>query len=71
MSNSNVIYHREWRDKPLDEPRRRCFASTREIRQLLQAFCAIESALVRAEIIRTVQDAAALGSVKRPPQNSA
>ena len=50
MSNSNVIYLREWRDKLLDEPRRRCFASTREIRQLLQAFCAIESALVRAEI---------------------
>jgi hypothetical protein len=58
MSNSNVIYLREWRDKPLDEPRTRCFASTRETLALLQAFIAIESPLVRGEIIRAAENAA-------------
>jgi hypothetical protein len=67
---SNVIDLREWRSKPTSVPHRRCFASTRETLQLLQAFCAIESTLVRGEIIRTAQDAALLGGVRRPPKRS-
>ena len=68
---SNVIDLREWRNKTLGEPHRRCFASTRETLQLLQAFCEIRSPLVRGEIIRTAQGAAVLGSINRPPKNTA
>ena len=67
----DVIYLRERRKEPISEPRRRCFASTREVLQLLHAFSEIQSTLVRGEIIRTAQDAALLGSIGRPPKNTA
>jgi len=65
---SDVIDLQERRKEPISEPRKRCFASTREVLQLLQAFSEIQSTLVRGEIIRTAQDAALLGSVGRPPE---
>jgi hypothetical protein len=71
MSISNVIDLQVGATSRSMIPARRCFASTRETLQLLQAFCAIESALVRAEIIRTAHAAASLGCVKKPPRNSA
>jgi hypothetical protein len=61
MSNSNVIDLRAWRNKSLDELSGRHFASTQETLLLLKAFMAVESPLIRGEIIRVAQDAALLG----------
>jgi hypothetical protein len=66
MSNSNVIDLRAWRDKPLGELSGRHFASTQETLLLLKAFMAVESPLIRGEIIRVAQDAALLGNINRP-----
>jgi hypothetical protein len=71
MSNSNVIDLRGWRNKALSEAGRRHFASTQETLLLLRAFMAIESPLIRGEIIRTAQDAALLADIGRPPKNTA
>ena len=78
MSNSNVIDLRAWRDKSLGERSGRYFASTQEALLLLKAFMAVESPLIRGEIIRVAQDAALLGTstgrrttsrtIKRPNQ---
>ena len=70
MSNSNVTDLRGWRNKTLSEAGRRLFASTQET-LLLRAFIAIESSLIRGEIIRTAQDAALLADIGRPPKNTA
>ena len=67
MSNSNVINLRAWRDKSLGELSVRHFASTQETLLLLKAFMAVESPLIRGEIIRVAQDAALLGDINRPP----
>jgi len=58
MSNPNLVDLRDWRKKPPLEPRKTCFASTRETLALLQAFIAIENPFVRGEIIRAAQNAA-------------
>jgi len=56
VSNSNVIDLRKVFEKkpPLGEPRK-CFASTRETIELLQAFSRIESAFLRGAIINTAR----------------
>ena len=61
MSNSNVIDLRKVFEKkpPLGEPRK-CFASTRETIELLQAFSRIESAFLRGAIINTAREAATI-----------
>ena len=69
MSNSNVIDLRAWRDKSLGERSGRYFASTQEALLLLKAFMAVESPLIRGEIIRVAQDAALLGDINRPPHD--
>jgi hypothetical protein len=67
MSNSNVIDLRAWRDKPLGELSGRHIASTQETLLLLKTFMAVESPLIRGEIISVAQDAALLGDINRPP----
>ena len=68
---SNVVELREWRNKPVGEqPRQRFYASTQETLALLQAFTAIESPLVRRQIIRAVRNAL-LSNANRPPMNTA
>ena len=69
MSNPNLVDLRDWRKKPPFEPRKSCFASTRETLALLRAFIAIESPLVRAEIIRAAQNAASQ-QPNPPPKNA-
>jgi len=56
MSNPNLVDLRDWRKKPPFEPRKTCFASTRETLALLQAFISIESPLVRAVRLQMVWD---------------
>jgi hypothetical protein len=68
MSNSNLVDLRAWRT-PRYEARKQNFASTHETLQLLRAFCAIESSVVRSEIIKIAQNAAPAGP--RPPENAA
>ena len=65
MSNSNVIDLRKVFEKkpPLAEPRK-CFATTRETVELLQAFSRIESAFLRGAIIKTAREAASI--ITRP-----
>jgi hypothetical protein len=67
MSNYNIIDLRQWRNKPLEEPSKKHFASTQETLALLKAFSTIESPLVRGEILRVAQDAALLGSISPRP----
>ena len=59
MPNSNVIDLRKWCDETAasERPHSKCFATTREIRQLLQAFTGIESSVFRAAIIRATRQA--------------
>ena len=67
MSNSNVIDLRKVFEKkpPLGEPRK-CFASTRETMELLQAFSRIESAFLRGAIINTAREAATIIAPTEP-----
>ena len=67
MSNSNVIDLRKvFEKKPrLGEPRK-CFASTRETIELLQAFSRIESAFLRGAIINTAREAATIIAPTEP-----
>jgi hypothetical protein len=69
MPNPNLVDLRDWRKRPPFEPRKTCFASTRETLALLQAFTAIESPLVRGEIIRAAENAASQ-QPSRPPKNA-
>jgi hypothetical protein len=50
---------------PLGEPRK-CFASTRETIELLQAFSRIESAFLRGAIINTAREAATIIAPTEP-----
>lgn len=72
MSHSNVIDLRKVFEKkaPLGEPRK-CFASTRETIELLQAFSRIESAFLRGAIIKTAREAASIIAPTDPPKSSA
>ena len=67
MSNSNVIDLRKVFEKkpPLSEPRK-CFASTRETIELLQAFSRIESSFLRSAIIKTAREAATIIAPTEP-----
>jgi hypothetical protein len=67
VSNSNVIDLRKVFEKklPLGEPRK-CFASTRETIELLQAFSRIESAFLRGAIINTAREAATIIAPTEP-----
>ena len=67
MSNSNVIDLRKVFEKkpPLGELRK-CFASTRETIELLQAFSRIESAFLRGAIINTAREAATIIAPTEP-----
>jgi len=67
VSNSNVIDLRKVFEKkpPLSEPRK-CFASTRETIELLQAFSRIESAFLRGAIINTAREAATIIAPTEP-----
>ena len=57
MSGSNVIDLREVLEKkPPVAERSKCFASTRETMELLQAFSRIESAFLRGAIIKTARE---------------
>ena len=72
MSNSNVIDLRKVFEKkpPFGEPRK-CFASTRETIELLQAFSRIESAFLRGAIINTAREAATIIAPTEPPKSTA
>ena len=72
MSNSNVIDLRKWRDQTVASQRGRskCFASTREIQELLQAFTRIENSVFRAAIIRAARKTSS-GSPSEPPKSTA
>lgn len=72
MSGSNVIDLREVLEKkpPVGE-RSKCFASTRETMELLQAFSRIESAFLRGAIIKTAREAASMAAPSGPPKSSA
>jgi len=72
VSNSNVIDLRKVFEKkpPLSEPRK-CFASTRETIELLQAFSRIESAFLRGAIINTAREAATIIAPTEPPKSTA
>jgi len=71
MSNSNVIDLRKWRDIAASEhPRSKCFATTREMQELLRAFTRIESPLFRTAIIRTAR-LASPDSPSEPPKSTA
>ncbi len=50
---------------PLGEPRK-CFASTRETIELLQAFSRLESAFLRGAIINTAREAATIIAPTEP-----
>jgi hypothetical protein len=69
MSNPNLVDLRDWRKKPPFEPRKTCFASTRETLALLQAFISIENPVVRGEIIRAAENAAS-HQPSPPPKNA-
>ena len=70
MSNSNIVDFQTWRDNALGASAR-YFGTTHETLLLLKAFGAIESPLIRGEIIRVAQDAAVLGAAGRPPESTA
>jgi hypothetical protein len=67
VSNSNVIDLRKvFEKKPLLGEPRKCFASTRETIELLQAFSRIESAFLRGAIINTAREAATIIAPTEP-----
>jgi len=72
VSNSNVIDLRKWRDETAASQRAysKCFASTREIQELLQAFTRIESPLFRTAIIRTARKVSS-DTPSEPPKSTA
>ena len=72
MSNSNVIDLRKWRDETAASERAhgKCFASTREIQELLRAFTRIESPLFRTAIIRAARKTCS-DSPSEPPKSTA
>ncbi len=72
MSTTNVIDLRDLFDKkPPVGDRPKCFASTRETIELLQAFSRIESAFLRGAIIKTAREAAATFAPADPPKSTA
>lgn len=72
MSGSNVIDLRElFEKKPRVAERPKCFASTRETIELLQAFSRIESPFLRGAIIKTAREAAATFAPASPPKSRA
>ena len=72
MSNSNVIDLRKvFEKKPLLGEPRKCFASTRETIELLQAFSRIESPFLRGAIIKTAREAATIIAPTEPPKSTA
>ena len=50
---------------------RKCFASTRETIELLQAFSRIESPFLRGAIIKTAREAATIIAPTEPPKSTA
>jgi hypothetical protein len=72
VSGSNVIDLRDVFEKkpPLGE-RPKCFASTRETMELLQAFSRIESPFLRGAIIKTAREAASMAAPNEPPKSTA
>ena len=73
MSTSNVVDLREVFEKkaPAASERQKCFASTRETIELLQAFSRIESPFLRGAIIKTAREAAATFAPAGPPKSRA
>lgn len=72
MSTSNVIDLRDvFEKKPPAGDRPKCFASTRETIELLQAFSRIESPFLRSAIIKTTREAASTFAPAGPPKSSA
>ena len=72
MSTSNVIDLRDVFEKkhPAGD-RPKCFASTRETIELLQAFSRIESPFLRGAIIKTAREAASIIAPTDPPKSTA
>jgi hypothetical protein len=72
VSTSNVIDLRDVFEKkhPAGD-RPKCFASTRETIELLQAFSRIESPFLRGAIIKTAREAASTFAPAAPPKSSA
>jgi len=72
VSNSNVIDLRKWRCETAASQRGRskCFTSTREIQELLQAFTRIESSAFRAAIIRAARETSS-DCPSEPPKSTA
>ncbi len=71
MSTSNVIDLRDVFEKKPASDRPKCFASTRETLELLQAFSRIESPFLRGAIIKTAREAASTFAPAGPPKSSA
>ena len=72
MSNSNVIDLRKvFENKPPPGEPRKCFASTRETIELLQAFSRSESPFLRSAIIKTAREAACIIASTEPPKGRA
>ena len=72
MSGSNVIDLRDvFEKKPPVGERPKCFASTRETMELLQAFSRIESPFLRGAIITTTREAASMIAPSEPPKSRA
>jgi hypothetical protein len=68
VSHSNVIDLRKVFEKKAP---RKCFASTREAIELLQAFSRIESPFLRGAIIKTAREAATIIAPTEPPKSRA
>ena len=71
MSKSNVIDLRKVFEKKPASDRPKCFASTRETLELLQAFSRIESPFLRGAIIKTAREAACIIASTEPPKGRA
>jgi hypothetical protein len=65
---SNVVYLWKRYEKI---PPRDCFASPREIMELLKAFSRIESQVFRRMIIQLAREAGSCSRPSEPPKNSA
>jgi hypothetical protein len=72
VSTSNVIDLRDlFEKKPQADDRPKCFASTRETIELLQAFSRIESPFLRGALIKTAREAASTFAPASPPKSRA
>jgi hypothetical protein len=72
VSGSNVIDLRDvFEKRPPAGERTRCFASTRETMELLQAFSRVESPFLRGAIIKTAREAASMMPPSKPPKSTA